>query len=53
MAKGQRETGSTDAQSDPSVVWHEFYRDPSHEIVLVSKDKVHFRISRFALARRR
>lgn len=53
MSKSQEQADTSNTKCDPPVIWHEYYQDPSHEIVLVSYDKVHFRISKFALARQR
>lgn len=37
--------------TEPPVIWHAFHCDPVHEVVLVSRDKVHFRASAFRLGR--
>lgn len=34
----------------PRVVWHLYYQDPAHDIVLISSDNISFRVSVFRLS---
>lgn len=44
-------TLSEAVHDDTSNNWHFYYKDPKHRLVLVSKDKVHFRVSSHRMIR--
>lgn len=47
MTRRAAQRGKAKAAPAPPVKWHDYYRDPVHDVVLVSSDDLHFRASQF------